>query len=233
MSGQYTLNIFIFLIIIVFLIFDSSIITFHDKPISDDTGRQIMAPTQSDTLTPTKPRLFLAGDSITMRFPITAPKAWEAYITPSSPINFGIDGDQTWDLLYRLQNAPLSQISPDTCTILIGVNDILNGARPEEVVIRIREIATYLAKQYPESQILLYHIFPAEKHPGEIRDAIDKTNDLLSHQNYPDNVRLINITQQFLNPDKTLNDAILPDQLHLSQHGYEIWGSSIQDAMRS
>jgi len=175
-------------------------------------------------------RLFLAGDSITMRFPATAPDAWKRFIIPYKPINFGIDGDRACDLMYRLNHAGLHQISPDFCTILIGVNDILEGDSPILVSKRIQEIACFIAECFPASHVLLFCIFPAEKKPGLVRAAIDKTNLLLPRLWYPDTVRCVDIGQAFQDPNNTLTDAILPDELHLSQSGYEIWGKAI-DAM--
>lgn len=171
--------------------------------------------------------LLLAGDSITMRFENTAPDTWNRFIIPHRPVNFGIDGDQTTDLMYRLRNAPLEKISPDFCTLLIGVNDLLNIHAPKVVASRIQEVTIDLAARYPSSTILLYYLFPAEKKPGPVRKRIDETNQLLSQQQYPQQVRLINITGKFLSRDGTLNDAILTDQIHLSRKGYEIWGESI------
>ena len=203
--------------------------TTNKKPTQDDEWWNKMFAEQNNKIAHGECDLFLTGDSITMRFETTAPQAWERYIAPHHPINFGIDGDETGDLLYRLKNAPLEKISPDFCTILIGVNDILNGDKPEIVAERIQEITRYLATQYPTSQILLFYIFPAEYHPSQIRKRIDKTNEILSGLKYPENVRIITINHEFLNPDRILNDAILPDQLHISKKGYDIWGKFIHE----
>lgn len=202
-------------------------------PSREDAWWKEMFNAQCNEISDGECNLFLAGDSITMRFETSAPHAWNRYILPHHPIIFGIDGDQTWDLLYRLKNAPLNQISPDLCTILIGINDIIRGEKPEIVAERIHEIAIYLATQYPGSQILLFHIFPAENNPGPIRRSIDETNEILSGLSYPDNVRVLSINDKFLNHDGTLNDSVLPDQLHISQKGYDIWGTVIHNLIRN
>jgi lysophospholipase L1-like esterase len=162
-----------------------------------------------------------------MRFETTAPEAWERYIHPYLPLNFGLNGDETGDLLYRLQSAGIEGLSPEFCTVLIGVNDLLNGNDPEVVAYQIREITIFLAEKFPASTILLYTIFPAENYPGVVRMKISQTNSNLSALTFPKQVRVNDITSRFLNVDGTLNDAILPDQIHLSRRGYAIWGESI------
>jgi lysophospholipase L1-like esterase len=87
----------------------------------------------------------------------------------------------------------------------------------------------YLATQYPTSHILLFHQFPTEYHPGKIRKRIDTTNEILSELKCPENVRIITINHEFMNPNKTLNDAVLSDQLHLSKKEYDIWGKKIHE----
>jgi lysophospholipase L1-like esterase len=231
MNQSHLILFYLALILILFicLIFGPGFIPMNKKPTHDDEWWNEMFSEQNNKIAKGECNLFLTGDSITMRFETTAPKAWERYIVPNHPINFGIDGDETEDLQYRLKNAPLEKITPNVCTILIGVNDILNGETPEIVAEQIHEITKYLATQYPTSKVLLFQIFPAEYHPSQIRKRIDRTNEIISGLNYPKNVKIITIHHEFLNPDGTLNDAILPDQLHISKKGYDIWGKIIHE----
>ena len=232
MKRSHLIPITLALILILFICFIISLdsMTTNKKPTQDDEWWNKMFAEQNNKIAHGECDLFLTGDSITMRFETTAPQAWERYIAPHHPINFGIDGDETGDLLYRLKNAPLEKISPYFCTILIGVNDILNGDKPEIVAERIQEITRYLATQYPTSQILLFHIFPAEYH-HQVKSGrgLTRQNEILSGLKYPENVRIITINHEFLNPDRILNDAILPDQLHISKKGYDIWGKFIHE----
>ena len=46
------------------------------------------------------------------------------------------------------------------------------------------------------------------------------------------NVHYLDIGANFLNEDKTLSKEIMPDLLHLSEKGYEIWATSIESDLK-
>src|SRR5882757_1886694 len=65
--------------------------------------------------------LFL-GDSITAGWG-KAPDVWKKYYDAWQPANFGIGGDRTEHVLWRMENGELEGISPKVCVLMIGTNN--------------------------------------------------------------------------------------------------------------
>ena len=58
--------------------------------------------------------------------------------------------------------------------------------------------------------------------------AIDRANALLARLDDGVNVRFLDIGAQFLGKDGRIPWVIMPDQLHLSPAGYQLWADAMQ-----
>src|ERR1700683_5522093 len=67
--------------------------------------------------------LFL-GDSITELWNTTGRDVWARFYFNLYPANFGISGDQTQNVLWRIENGELDNINPKVVVLLIGTNNI-------------------------------------------------------------------------------------------------------------
>ena len=65
--------------------------------------------------------LLLLGDSLTENW---SPEVIEEYFSEFSIANFGIGGDHTGNVLWRLQNMEFDKFSPKLIVLQIGVNNI-------------------------------------------------------------------------------------------------------------
>src|SRR5947207_1143644 len=85
-----------------------------------------------------------------------------------------------------------------------------------------------IKKQHPEAKVLLLGIFPRSAKPTDaVRDKIKKTNELLE-KFAGGNVKYKDIGKAFLAEGGILTGEIMPDFLHLSPKGYQIWADSIK-----
>src|SRR5215207_11656977 len=69
--------------------------------------------------------LFL-GDSITdawRRDPPGGEKVWDTHFAPLHAANFGISGDRTQHVLWRMENGELDGIKPKAIVLMIGTNN--------------------------------------------------------------------------------------------------------------
>ena len=176
----------------------------------------------------------MIGDSIT--------HGWEGhkqladkYFGQYKPINLGFSGDQTQHVLWRLDHLPLNKIKPKAAMIMIGTNNIGNKANtPWMVADGVRAIVDKLQEKFPEMKIVVLEVFPRGEKPDDpSRHRVEEINlalrDILQGLN---NVDIIDTADWFKTADGTLPKDMMPDFLHLTAKGYEIWGEKMASVLK-
>ncbi len=183
--------------------------------------------------------LFL-GDSITEGWR-GAPHIWEHYFGSYQPANFGIGGDQTQHVIWRIENGELDGITPKAVVLMIGTNNSAQHTG-EQIAAANARIIELIRARIPGVKVLLLAIFPrdARRSPsgliteaaitdvGKRMTAINQANALLAKLDDGVNVRFLDIGAQFLGKDGRIPWVIMPDQLHLSPAGYQLWADAIK-----
>jgi len=173
--------------------------------------------------------LFL-GDSITAGWK-SVPKLWEAGYSKYQPANFGIGGDRTEHVIWRIEQGELDKISPKVVVVMIGTNNTGDNAAVE-IAAGNRKIVALIQEALPETKILLLGVFPrgprtngnGQADPWEQKMAkINAINTDLAQLDDGDRVRFLDIGDSFRGADGALPKDIMPDQLHLNAAGYQIW----------
>jgi lysophospholipase L1-like esterase len=169
--------------------------------------------------------LFL-GDSITQGWEGKAAKVvWDKNFGALKAANFGIGGDQTGHVLWRLtEGKELEGITPKVAVLMIGTN---NSGRDSAEQITL--IVKTIQEKTPKTKVLLLGVFPrGEKAGTPIREKLAKINTIVSKlDDGGKTVKYLDIGDKFLQKDGTLTKEIMPDYLHLSGKGYEIWAEAI------
>lgn len=170
--------------------------------------------------------LLFIGDSITEGWP---EHLMEQYFAAYKPANFGIGGDQTDNLLWRLQNGSVGQLQPRVVSLLIGVNNFgLRGDAPSDVVMGIQAVTAELQSAFPQSHIILHGIFPyRESADSPERTWVRAVNSEISALAAAPNIHFIDIGPQLVKPNGQIAEEIMPDFLHLSEQGYQIWADEL------
>lgn len=184
--------------------------------------------------------LFL-GDSITdfWRNPEKGLPVWEKNFGALHAANFGISGDRTQHVLWRMKNGELTGYKPRAVVLMIGTNNtgfesdkLTPRNSTEEVISGVTAIVQGLTNQWPDVKVLLFAIFPrAEKPTDPIRQQIRDINTALARLHDGRHIFFLDIGQRFLAPDGTLAKEVMPDFLHPSTRGYEIWAEAIQQPL--
>jgi beta-glucosidase len=171
------------------------------------------------------------GDSITQGWEGAGKEVWARYYGNRKAVNLGFSGDRTQHVLWRLENGNLERISPKLAVIMIGTNNTGGTANTaDEIADGIRAIVMKLRTKLPTTKILLLGIFPrAEKPDHPARSIISDVNTGISKLADGRSVYFLDIGPKFLADDGTISKDIMPDFLHLSPRGYEIWASAIED----
>jgi lysophospholipase L1-like esterase len=180
--------------------------------------------------TPDTQVLFI-GDSITQGWEgVTGgSNVWKKYYAPRKAVNLGIGGDRTQHVLWRLEKAPLEGVKPKAAVVMIGTNNS-NGEdnTPGQIIDGIEAIIKKLRSRLPNTKILLLAIFPRGENFNAQRGKLAQINQILTKFHDGQNIHYLDIGPQFLNRDGILPGEIMPDYLHLSEKGYQIWAEAIE-----
>lgn len=176
--------------------------------------------------------LFL-GDSITAGWRGAGKEAWAKNFEPLKAANFGIGGDRTQHVLWRILNGELDGIKPKVAVLMIGTNNS-GSDTAVDIAEGVTEIVKTIRKKSPDTKVLLLAVFPRGKEiPNTQNDKLIEVNKTLAKlDDGGKTVRFLDIGPKFLGADKQLPKEIMPDFLHLSPKGYEIWAEAITPVLK-
>ena len=176
--------------------------------------------------------LLFLGDSITEGWGNN--ETWKKLYVPRKAVNFGIGGDTTQNVHWRLVNGELDGIKPKAIVLMIGTNNFgLHNDKPEDVVRGVEALVKVLREQLPDAKILLLGMFPRDQKPGtDFRKRIATANEGIAKLAASEHLQYLDLGSKFLSEDGTLSKEIMPDFLHLSAKGYEIWGDAIEPSVK-
>ena len=182
--------------------------------------------------------LFL-GDSITDFWRDRALGVWGGNFGKYWAENFGVSGDRTQHLLWRLQNGEIGNLRPKAIVLMIGTNNtgFENDKKTKrntsaEAAEGVKAVVDYLREKLPDSKILLLAVFPRGEKDDPQRAEVNQINEIISKLNDGRHVFYLDINKNFLLPDgTTLPRDIMPDLLHPNLKGYKIWADAIKEPL--
>jgi len=169
--------------------------------------------------------LFL-GDSITANMNL---KLMRELISPRA-MNFGISGDRTYNLLWRIQNGELKfkRNIPEIVVLLIGTNDMYEwgGLRAQtnpETYRGIKADVEAIRTALPMTKVLLVGVLPREQSPKDkIRERIKSLNKDLERLADNKHIYFADIGKDMVEKDGSISPEVMPDFLHPSADvGYD------------
>lgn len=173
--------------------------------------------------------LVFIGDSITEGWSRAGGDAFKRNYAQYGAMELGFGGDRTENILWRLQHGAVDNMQPKVAVLMFGTNN--TGHRrehPDYVAAGIKRNIVELQQRLPNTKILLLAIFPRDEKPdGQLRMINEQINQRIA--GFADNKKVffLNINNSFLQPDGVLSKEIMPDLLHLSPKGYDIWANSM------
>lgn len=176
--------------------------------------------------------LFL-GDSITDHWRDAGNvSSFDASFGQYNPANFGVSGDQTQNVLWRITNGELDGINPKLVVLEIGTNNLPNNNNAQ-IAYAIQTLVATIHQKLPQSKILLLGIFARDALPtGAGRQRVNAINPILSTlDGYDGAVTYMDIGSTFINADGTIGSDVLYDGLHPTAKGYQLWANAIQSTV--
>ena len=178
--------------------------------------------------------LLLIGDSITQGWDDEGRHIWDAYYGHRRAVNLGFSGDRTEHVLWRLDHGEVEGIAPKLTVVMIGTNN--TGTRhdpPEETAAGIQAILTILRTRLSGTKILLLGVFPRSATANDpFRRLNAAINDRISAFADNQQVFFLDLSPRFLDSWGRLSQDLMPDYLHPSERGYQVWADGMEDVIR-
>ncbi|MBI1246408.1 DUF1080 domain-containing protein [bacterium] len=142
--------------------------------------------------------------------------------------NRGISGDTTRGMLIRLEEDVLS-LHPKAVVMLMGTNDLEEGAEPETIAANAKLIIDALKKHNPEMPIILCKVFPSHESKKRPTDKIQQINQLYEQAVHGDpQVTVVETFLPFADDKGNALPAEFPDLLHPNKAGYAKWAAALR-----
>jgi lysophospholipase L1-like esterase len=176
--------------------------------------------------------LLFMGDSITDFWRSRGKNVWEKVYGSRHAANFGISGDRTQHVLWRIEHGELEGISPKVIVLMIGTNNS-NTDSADQISEGVEKIVADMREKCPKSKILLLAIFPRGKPDAapKLMDTINAVNKRIAKLDDGKMITFLDINKAFLGEDGKLHADVMPDFLHPNEHGYQLWADAMEPTL--
>jgi lysophospholipase L1-like esterase len=153
---------------------------------------------------------------------------WNALFAPLGAVDFGIMGDMTQNLLWRVEHGELAA-RPRGAVVMVGLNNLLHGDSPENTAAGVAAVVRTIHELSPRTHVLLLGVLPTglpADHPLQV--AIRQTDALLAATPWPAWVTYRDVGQALQAPDGSALPGVYdPGLIHLAPRGYQLLGGAI------
>lgn len=180
------------------------------------------------TAATTNPQVMFLGDSLTFGWIVFGNDAWNQYFSQFQPLDAGIPGDTTQNILWRLDHGLLDNIHPKLVVLMAGTNNIPFDS-VADIAAGVDAIVAKLHQALPDTKVLVMGIPPTGASASYLfRPNESEANAIL--QTYANGVNTFyaDITPDVLDAEGNQpTNVFFPDQVHLTDTGYRIYGQAI------
>lgn len=170
------------------------------------------------------------GDSITNRWETTGKAVWDARFAGRAA-DFGIEGDRTENLLWRLAKGQATGVNPKLVVLMIGTNNVARNSA-DEITQGVESIVRQYETLCPAAHIVLMAVFPRGATPADRnRFKVNRVNEELqawATAAKDSRLSFVDIGPQLTQKDGTIAPEMMPDMLHPTADGYRIWADALK-----
>jgi cephalosporin-C deacetylase len=185
--------------------------------------------------------VYFEGDSITRRWGASDAQYkdflanWKRNFFGWNAADFGWGGDAIQNILWRLNNGELDNVSPKIIVVLAGTNNVGNAVPQGNDDVEVANIARGIKaildvcrQKAPGATIILTGITPRNDNMA-VMPAINKINDNIAMFADGNKIRYLNINDKLADKDGRLLDGMAnQDKLHLAVNGYQVWADALK-----
>jgi platelet-activating factor acetylhydrolase IB subunit beta/gamma len=169
------------------------------------------------------------GDSLVRRWEDNI-ELWDRYFAGYNAANFGMGSDCLENIKWRILHGELEGIAPKILLMLAGTNN-LDKDSVETIVSGIGEITAIIRRKLKDSIIVILGLLPRNRNETGLDYArkIGEINKRLRGQ-YANTEGILfrDVGSDLINAEGIVNEAIMPDGLHLNRAGYEVVGPRLK-----
>jgi lysophospholipase L1-like esterase len=187
--------------------------------------------------------VYFEGDSITRRWgALDYPELltnWKHNFSGWNAADFGWGGDETQNILWRLENGELDGVNPKVVVLLAGTNNVGDRsfagdaqAMVVDVTRGLEKIVNLIQSKAPGATIVLMGIFPRNDNMA-FMPIIDKVNGNLSKLSNGKSVRYLNVNDKIADSNGKLLDGMMnqKDKLHPTVKTYQVWADALKPVL--
>lgn len=156
---------------------------------------------------------------------------WGELLENSNVKNRGIAGDTVRGVINRIDY--ISSYNPKEIFISIGINDILRGKRPEDILAEIKQ----LVSKIDSTTIVYFHsilpvnselyILAESEEIDIINQNVEILNQMIESELTSDRLIYVNI-YKIMTLNKELSSEYTTDGLHLNGDAYQLWVAELR-----
>jgi lysophospholipase L1-like esterase len=154
----------------------------------------------------------------------------EKYFGQWKVANYGIAGDTTQGVLFRLRDGEGTGIKPRAIMLMIGTNNTGRNSAAE-IAEGVGAVVLELQKDFPDARLLLLAIFPRGRATDPVRDTIAEINKKIARLDDRKKVFYLDIGKGFLDASGNIPADVMSDGLHPTAKGYEIWAQAVVEPL--
>jgi lysophospholipase L1-like esterase len=174
--------------------------------------------------------IIFIGDSITANWLGVGGVLWQKYYAPRHALDFGIGGDKTQNVLWRLNNMDIQNLKPKVAVVMIGTNNVDNT--PHEIADGIKAVLANTEAAFPGVKIILVSILPNAR----ANDKMMQVNSLVKGNADNESIYFLDLVPLMPpvttpGPGGTVDTnwtGLGKDHLHPDASGYQIWADAME-----
>uniref|UniRef100_A0A4W4ESK4 Platelet-activating factor acetylhydrolase IB subunit alpha2 n=1 Tax=Electrophorus electricus TaxID=8005 RepID=A0A4W4ESK4_ELEEL len=137
-------------------------------------------------------------------------QVWREFFSPLHALNFGIAGDTTCNVLWRLQNGELQNIRPTVVVVWVGTNNYQHTAEQE-----VMAIVQVLVNQLPRTKVIVLGLLPHGKRQNPLWEKNADVNRLLRTAiSRLSPAQFFDLSSEFVHLNGTVSSRDMSDYLH-------------------
>lgn len=167
-------------------------------------------------------RVLFYGDSITEGWSGEGKPTFDQYYAPLGTANYGIGGDRTEHVLWRIKNGEVTErLNPVVCVLKIGTNNIGDND-VNSIAMGVVFDVLELRERLPNMKILVLGVLP--RNNEELTTRTSAINNVLQRLDNGKTIRYLDMKEHFYRGGNDfVTELYTSDLLHLSAAGYRKW----------